>query len=379
MKSGFTNLGEIGEWGSGGTPLSSNPSFYNGSIPWLTIEDLNDGIVTRSNKSITELGLKFSSAKTVEPNTLLIAMYGSIGKLGISGIKCATNQAIAYCKVNTEIADLWFVFFYLLYSRTKLLREGRGNTQQNISQTFLKDFPIFLPPITEQKRIAAILQKADRIRQLRRYARQLSDGYLQSVFLEMFGDPANNNETKFSDVVEIDRKQANEQDRSSLPYIGLEDIESNQGILTRDYSLIPREMLATNYIFSANHVLYGKLRPYLNKVFMPTFDGTCSTEILPLLPKEKLIQKSYLASYLMNDRFVEWASRNVEGANLPRLSPERLAEHKIPIPPKETQERFDIIFQKQKNLQRKMSEAERQAEQLFHSLLHQAFEEDYKL
>lgn len=247
------------------------------------------------------------------------------------------------------------------------------------SQTFLKDFPIFLPPITEQKRIAAILQKADRIRQLRRYARQLSDGYLQSVFLEMFGDPANNNETKFSDVVEIDRKQANEQDRSSLPYIGLEDIESNQGILTRDYSLIPREMLATNYIFSANHVLYGKLRPYLNKVFMPTFDGTCSTEILPLLPKEKLIQKSYLASYLMNDRFVEWASRNVEGANLPRLSPERLAEHKIPIPPKETQERFDIIFQKQKNLQRKMSEAERQAEQLFHSLLHQAFEEDYKL
>lgn len=93
MKWELRTLGDLGEWGSGGTPLSSTPAYYNGTIPWLIIEDLNDGVVTSSQKTITELGLKNSSAKIVEPGTLLIAMYGSIGKLGISGIRCATDCA----------------------------------------------------------------------------------------------------------------------------------------------------------------------------------------------------------------------------------------------------------------------------------------------
>jgi type I restriction enzyme S subunit len=78
MKWESRTLGDLGEWGSGGTPLSSTPAYYNGTIPWLIIEDLNDGVVTSSQKTITELGLKNSSAKIVEPGTLLIAMYGSI-------------------------------------------------------------------------------------------------------------------------------------------------------------------------------------------------------------------------------------------------------------------------------------------------------------
>ena len=179
-------LGEIGEWGSGGTPLSSKLEYYNGTIPWLIIEDLNDGIVTTSQKTITELGLKNSSAKIVEPSTLLIAMYGSIGKLGIAGISCATNQAIAYCRCNPGLIDVNFLFYYLLFSREKLLDMGKGNTQQNIGQAVLKEYPVPLPPLTEQHRIADLLSRADRLRRLRRTTRELGNTLLQSVFLEMF-------------------------------------------------------------------------------------------------------------------------------------------------------------------------------------------------
>ena len=92
---------QVVKWGSGGTPKATEKQYYDGgSIPWLVIGDLNDSIVSSSASKITELGLQNSSAKMIPAGTLLVAMYGSIGKLGITGIECCTNQAIAYTKVQ---------------------------------------------------------------------------------------------------------------------------------------------------------------------------------------------------------------------------------------------------------------------------------------
>lgn len=94
-----TTLGAEFEWGSGGTPKSGVPVYYeNGSIPWLNISDLNDGLISYAEKKITELGLQESSAKIVPQGSVLIAIYGSIGKLGINTIPLATNQAICFTK-----------------------------------------------------------------------------------------------------------------------------------------------------------------------------------------------------------------------------------------------------------------------------------------
>lgn len=150
-----TTLGDVGDWGSGGTPLKAHTDYYGGTIPWLVIGDLNDGLVTVAETHITEKGLANSSAKRVPVGTLLIAMYGSIGKLGIAGIECATNQAIAYCKVNSAIAECRFLFYFLRAIRSQLLSSGQGLAQQNISQKLLKATPIQLPPLAEQLRIVA--------------------------------------------------------------------------------------------------------------------------------------------------------------------------------------------------------------------------------
>lgn len=150
-----TTLGETGEWGSGGTPLKAHTDYYGGDIPWLVIGDLNDGLVTAAETHITEKGLANSSAKLVPAGTLLIAMYGSIGKLGIAGIECATNQAIAHCKVNPAIADCRFLFYFVRAIRGQLLASGQGLAQQNISQKLLKATSIQLPPLAEQNRIVA--------------------------------------------------------------------------------------------------------------------------------------------------------------------------------------------------------------------------------
>ena len=147
-------LEDVFEWTSGGTPTSSVNEYYdNGSIPWLNISDLNDGIVSSSAKHITESGLNASSAKMVDANSILIAIYGSIGKLGINTIPVSTNQGICFTKNFPSKMNNKFLFYYLLSIRNKLINLGKGGTQQNISQTVLNSVEFKFPSLNEQNRI----------------------------------------------------------------------------------------------------------------------------------------------------------------------------------------------------------------------------------
>ena len=149
---------DAGIWGSGGTPSRINPRYYeNGSIPWLVIGDLNDQAVEEFSTSITELGLINSSAKLIPTGSLLVAMYGSIGKLGITTFPCTTNQAIAFCVPNEELVELRYLFHALANAKPELIAKGQGGAQQNISQGILKEHLIPLSPLNEQRRIAAKL------------------------------------------------------------------------------------------------------------------------------------------------------------------------------------------------------------------------------
>lgn len=154
-----TTLGELGNWGSGGTPSKSHPEYYGGDIPWLVIGDLNDGIVKQSEASITHAGLANSSAKIVKPGAILIAMYGSIGKLAITGFPCATNQAIAHCVPTKDRVTPEFLFWLLRSLRADLLGSGQGVAQQNISQKILKAWPVRLPTLREQQKIVSKIEE----------------------------------------------------------------------------------------------------------------------------------------------------------------------------------------------------------------------------
>jgi type I restriction enzyme S subunit len=155
----LTTLGNIAVWSSGGTPKTTNKEYYGGDIPWLIIGDLNDGYIYESKNTITEQGLKNSSAKIAEPDSVLLAMYGSIGKLGINKIPVATNQAIAFTKEIYKSTCNKYLFYYLLSIRSDLFFLGKGGTQLNISQTVIKSVPLPLPPINEQHRIVTEIEK----------------------------------------------------------------------------------------------------------------------------------------------------------------------------------------------------------------------------
>ena len=146
-------LGECFTWGSGGTPRRSVPAYYNGDIPWAVIGDLNDGPVDTTRSSISLAGLENSSAKWVAQGSVLLAMYGSIGKLGITSAPLTTNQAIAHTQPSP--VPTRYLFWYLRRIRGDLTNHGKGGTQQNISQTVIKAIPFPLAPLAEQHHIVS--------------------------------------------------------------------------------------------------------------------------------------------------------------------------------------------------------------------------------
>ena len=156
----WTTLNAIGKWKAGGTPSRSIPEYYGGEIPWLKTGDLTDGLITSVEEYITRAGVENSSAHINPAGAVLIAMYGAtIGKLGVLAMPCATNQACCACAVNEELVDKWYLFYYLLSQRTGFLQLGAGGAQPNISKTKIVNYPIPVPPIKEQSRIVAAIEK----------------------------------------------------------------------------------------------------------------------------------------------------------------------------------------------------------------------------
>jgi type I restriction enzyme S subunit len=152
-------LGKLCDTASGGTPSRKRPDFYFGDIPWIKSGELKEGLITKSEEHINEAAIVASSAKLFPSGTLLIAMYGAtVGRTGILGIDAATNQAICAIFPN-ESLDRGYVWWFLRCMRPVYLNASFGGAQPNISQKVLRKTKIPVPPLAEQRRIVAYLDK----------------------------------------------------------------------------------------------------------------------------------------------------------------------------------------------------------------------------
>lgn len=226
-------LGTIADWGSGGTPKATETAFYGGSIPWAVIGDLNDAVVMTTAGTITEGGLANSSAKIVNTGAVLIAMYGSIGKLGIAGRDMATNQAIAFAYAHPGLVDNKFLFWFLRWQRPALTAAGKGATQKNISQTVLKAWPIAVPPLAEQHRIVAAvdeqISRLDTAEKLLRSARRRADRMRASALAAV--TPADCKWKTLGEIAEIvggvtkDSKRQSDPSFVEMPYLRVANVQ----------------------------------------------------------------------------------------------------------------------------------------------------------
>lgn len=392
-------LNDIGKWGSGGTPKRTNPAYYGGDIPWLIIGDINDGYVNEAKTFITEEGLKNSSAKLVPSNTLLIAMYGSIGKLGITQMECATNQAIAYCHTNDSLVSKKFVFYYLLSMRQTLLGEGKGGAQQNISQTVLKAFSFPLPPLNEQKRIAKkldeLLATVESIKTrldnaptiIKRFRQSIlaaaTSGKLTEEWRGENGITEEWGELTVDDIAKVGT--GNTPLKSNTSFYENGDIPWLTSSVTGSPYVKEADKFVTQTaidecklkLYNSGTLLVamygeGKTRGQVTEL---TFPASINQACAAVMIDEDKIEKSYLKMRLQ-ENYAE-IRMLAEGGNQPNLNLSKVRSITVPTPSREEQKEIvsqvESLFTLADTLEEKIEAAKKRVDRLTQSILAKAF------
>jgi type I restriction enzyme S subunit len=407
MRTGNTRkIAEFCVISSGGTSSRDRLSeYFGGSIPWVKSGELREKSISRTEETLTEIGLQNSSAKYLPKYTVLIAMYGAtVGRTAILEIEATTNQAVAGIVPDKEVADYKYLFHFLRFYAPRLVAAGVGGAQPNISQGILKNVDVPLPPLPIQKQIAAILEKADAAREKRQQANQLTEQFLQSTFLEMFGDPVTNpkgwDSRSLGEIAAPERfsivdgpfgshLKASEYTESGVRVIRVNNIFPNEFnfddvryISSDKYANIKRSTVRPN------DVIMAKVGNTIGKtcVFPTSIEFAVLTANVCKITLDKVKAIPVFVSRQMNFEGIELQIRKLSGDTAkPMINLPRLRQLRLVVPPLSEQQKFAALVEKveglpasgnsprQAGLRGKQRESENQLEKLFGSLMQRAF------
>ena len=177
---------------SGGTPLRSDSSYYQGGIhSWFRTQELKDSVLFESEEKITDKALARTSAKLFPKNTVLMAMYGdgkTITSLGILAKEAATNQACCAMIPDRAHCEPRFLFYALKHHREDFIRIASGGAQRNLSGKLIRRFAINTPPLDEQRAIGRILGRLDDKIELNRRMNETLEAMARALFKSWFVD-----------------------------------------------------------------------------------------------------------------------------------------------------------------------------------------------
>ena len=188
-------LDECCEIVAGATPSTSEAAYWGGDICWATPKDLSDlgsTVISDTPRKLTEAGLRSCAATLLPVRSVLFSSRAPIGHVAINTVPMATNQGFKSFVPKAGQVVPEFLYWWLRYNRAYLESLGNGATFKEVSKAIVSRVEIALPPLEEQRRIAAILDQAETLRTQRRQALAHLDTLTQSLFLDMFGDPVAN-------------------------------------------------------------------------------------------------------------------------------------------------------------------------------------------
>ncbi|MBV6395736.1 MAG: hypothetical protein HFACDABA_01317 [Anaerolineales bacterium] len=295
---------------------------------------------------------------------------------------CLNTSTIRF-KAIDGVSDLNFFKFWLdsFEFRDQVSRLVTGSAQQNFGPSHLKAINISLPPLTEQKRIASLLARADRLRSLRRTGRALGESLLQSVFLEMFGEPRTNPKNWKVEKVDKHIKSIRygtgsppDYQEKGISFIRATNVK--QGTIKAEGLVYISEEDAEK--ISKCKVNAGDLiivRSGVNSgdcaLIPPEYDGAYAAYDLIV---EVPFPTNHFLNTAINSQFgKEIIATLSRRAGQPHVNSEQIESIELPFPPLALQEEFAGVVARVEGLRGRMSEAERQGEGLFESLLAEAF------
>ena len=403
----WVKLGEVCHTRSGGTPSRGEPKYYNGNIPWVKSGELGKGVISDTEEKISEQAIKNSSAKIFPKGTLLIALYGAtIGKLAFLGVDAATNQAICGIYQDDDI-NSHFLYNYLFYKKQKLVNQGIGGAQPNISQTILKNFELPLPPKPTQQAIVSkieeLFSELDKGIENLRLAQQQLKTYRQSVLKWAFEGKLTNENIKDGelpegwkivntiDVIKIinngytPTKEYLSEGSGEIPFIKIYNLNFNGTLnFKKNPTFIPdatHKKDLKRSICLPGDVLINIVGPPLGKVSIVTnqySEWNINQAIVMFRPNEKVLSK-YISFFMQNSVTINWLE-NTSKATAGQWNVKVSTCREIPFPLCSIEEQTQIIQEIESRLsvadkmEESITQSLQQAEALRQSILKKAFE-----
>jgi type I restriction enzyme S subunit len=310
--------------------------------------------------------------------TIIIGRKGSIGEINWSDHPCFPIDTTYYVRKTKKPCNLRWLYFTLVKLDLTRLNKSAAVPGLNRDDAYRQMIPF--PKLNEQEAIARYLDKADLLRRKRRYALELSDTFLQSVFLEMFGDPIRNpqgwDRESFCDIGKLDRGKSKHRPRNAphlyggkYPFVQTGDIANCANYVKEHHQTYSEEGLKQSKLWPAG-TLCITIAANIAKTGILTYPACFPDSVVGFLPNEKVTTEfvQYWLAFLqtvLERTAPESAQKNI---NL-----EILRELPVPIPPITLQGKFREVVRFFEQLREKQRESLRQAEHLFQTLLHQAF------
>ncbi len=265
-----------------------------------------------------------------------------------------------------------YLFYVVTVLANKIENKGYARHYQLLEKQF-----IALPPLPEQraivKKLESLFSSLDAgVADLKKPQQQLKI-YRQAVLKKAFEGEFE--KVRIGNVLNLSKEKHKPEKTESLFYIGLEHIEKHTGRLTEKVGF--EEINTVKNKFNKDDILYGKLRPNLNKVYLANESGVCSTDMLVFTPSEKVVPK-FVMQIMLSRGFVNDMSNNTSGVNLPRVSTKNVENYLIPLP--NIDEQKEIVKQIESRLsvcdsiEQNIKESLEKAEALRQSILKKAFE-----
>lgn len=377
-------LGSLCQFLNGGTPPKSESRYFEGDIPWITSADITSPIVDTARSFITDEAVGASATNKVPTGTVLLVTRTGVGKVAVAGVDLCFSQDITAILPDKDRLDTAYLVHFLRTKQDYLLSMARGATIKGVTRNVVADLVIPLPPLPEQRRIAAILDQADALRAKRREALAQLDRLAQSVFVEMFGDPISNPMNwpmeSLTDVCHCysggtPSKSNPEYWQGDLPWFSAKDLKADDLFDSQDHisetvpqttslKLLPADTVAI--------VVRGMILAHTFPVSVLRVPATINQDLKALLPR-KPIETQFLACCLRAQRDFILEQVSEAGHGTKRLDTLGLQEIRVPQVPDSLQKIFVARNRAIENLKAQHRTALAELDALFASLQHRAF------
>jgi len=379
-------LGEICLFYVGRPPPREVKEYFGGDILWLTpTEIVKDriGAVSTSRETLSQKGFANSSAKLLPVGSVLMTSRASIGNIAISEKPVTTNQGFINFVCSPNIQNKYLAY-WLLTNKSQFENAANGATFKEISRTTIKGFKIPLPSLPRQRQIAAILDRADALRQKDRQLLAHYDKLAQSTFMDLFGDPVRNEKgwdrVKIRDLV-IDVKYGTSkpaEEKGAFPYLRMNNITYEGHWNFADLKFINlTKSEESKYLLKKGDIVFNRTnsRELVGKtaVYQRHDKMAIAGYLIRSRTNEKAVPE-YISAYLNSKHgkaTLQGMCKNIIG--MANINAQEFQDIDILFPPLPLQTRFATIIEgieRQKAVVRQQMAA---SENLFQRLLQDAF------